>query len=165
MATCKKCGAKTSFLSSLCESCKKGDEEGENPITDEQFNEIKGDNKYFTQLLDAIVKHTSRNLIYEHFAYLTTATRNALETRFKRKAASLKNILAVLVIIPIVMCLSIVGVIFAGKNVGAHPDNDNYMAFLIWSFIVFVASVVFGINRLINLRRAIGCRRILKRSI
>lgn len=134
---------------------------GENPINDEQFNEIKGDTKYITQLFDAILKHKSRDSIVENFTRLTSAMKDALETKIEKKAASYNATLVILIICTIVLCACIVGSVIGGKNMNT---NDDAIALVIWSWILGLASVIVGINRLVNLRRSIWCHNSLKGS-
>jgi hypothetical protein len=122
---------------------------GENPISEENFINVKDDKHYLGELFRIIMKHPSRNKLVQNFQYLAPPFRTLLEDHIISKGNKLKSTvrnMLIWVVITLIASLAI-------------TVTHGFINFL--CIVSFIVAVIVDITYISKIKCANWCRKAL----
>lgn len=123
--------------------------QGENPISEDQFQEIENDGRYIEAIFNAILKHPERDALVQKFPCLDSTVRDEVETRVRNRGAAYHG---AMVKLGVWLALTI------AASIGIWVTRD-FLCFLsvVGTFVTAIGSIV----AFVNVRRSRWCQNVL----
>jgi len=123
---------------------------GECSISEDRYQQIKCDEKYFNDVFKMIVTHDRHDEMVQHFDCLSPSLRDLLDGRIMSMASSYRGTVISVVIWSAILIFSIWGI--------THPDTSN----MFLSIVGAIIGVIFLLISVTKMNRAKWCKRLLK---